>query len=166
MEFETRMQEYRSFVEEYLRQFYSIFDAQPQKPLYDAMRYSLLAGGKRLRNGGEGNRIERDQQIDGIELGNFAAHVLAIGRKAGPDAGGPEEIAGQKTAEHKKEADGRDRAEPLGIIEKIPVSGMQDINIEESERAQKLHLIQSGVLHNRLPFGFMMVMNEIQNHYR
>ena len=49
MEFENRTQQYRQFVESALAQFYEGFCDQPQKPLYDAMQYSLLAGGKRLR---------------------------------------------------------------------------------------------------------------------
>lgn len=49
MEFETRSQEYREYVERYLADFYESFQDQPQRPLFDAMKYSLLAGGKRLR---------------------------------------------------------------------------------------------------------------------
>ena len=40
---------YRKYIEEYLRDIYAEFKDMPQKPLFDAMEYSLLAGGKRLR---------------------------------------------------------------------------------------------------------------------
>ena len=40
---------YRSYIEVYLRQYLEQFADEPQKRLYDAMGYSLLAGGKRLR---------------------------------------------------------------------------------------------------------------------
>lgn len=49
MNLEERSREYREYVEEYLRDFYEQFRDQPQKPLYEAMEYSLFAGGKRLR---------------------------------------------------------------------------------------------------------------------
>lgn len=49
MEFENRTHEYRQFVQNSMARFYEGFHDQPQKPLYDAMEYSLLAGGKRLR---------------------------------------------------------------------------------------------------------------------
>lgn len=49
MSFKGSMENYRLFIEEYLENFYSRFHAEPQKPLYDSIRYSLLAGGKRLR---------------------------------------------------------------------------------------------------------------------
>ncbi len=45
----NRMDEYKSFVEAYLQEWYSQFADEPQARLFDAMRYSLLAGGKRLR---------------------------------------------------------------------------------------------------------------------
>ena len=41
--------QYRQFVEQYLSDWYARFHDQPQKQLFDAMEYSLLAGGKRLR---------------------------------------------------------------------------------------------------------------------
>ena len=47
--FESRSREYREAVESYLRNWYERFNEEPQKPLFDAMQYSLLAGGKRLR---------------------------------------------------------------------------------------------------------------------
>ncbi len=49
MNFESCSQEYREFIEGYLQQMYVKFAKEPQKPLFDAMEYSLLAGGKRLR---------------------------------------------------------------------------------------------------------------------
>ena len=47
--FEERSREYREYIEKYLKDFYGQFHNEPQKILYDAMEYSLLAGGKRLR---------------------------------------------------------------------------------------------------------------------
>ena len=47
--FKTRMDEYRSAVEEFLSDWYGRFQEEPQKKLFSAMEYSLLAGGKRLR---------------------------------------------------------------------------------------------------------------------
>ena len=49
MNFEQRSREYREFVEAYLKDIYGKFAAEPQKPLFEAIEYSLLAGGKRLR---------------------------------------------------------------------------------------------------------------------
>ena len=49
MTFEERSREYRLFMEEYLKNIYPKFRAEPQSELFDAMEYSLLAGGKRLR---------------------------------------------------------------------------------------------------------------------
>lgn len=46
---EARTAEYKAHVEGYLKDFYAQFHGEPQKILYDAMEYSLLAGGKRLR---------------------------------------------------------------------------------------------------------------------
>ena len=48
-DFETRTREYKEYAESFLKDFYSRFHGEPQKLLYDAMEYSLLAGGKRLR---------------------------------------------------------------------------------------------------------------------
>ena len=48
-EFEQRTESYRSAAEAYLKDWYQRFQNEPQKLLFDAMRYSLLAGGKRLR---------------------------------------------------------------------------------------------------------------------
>ena len=47
--FETQSGEYRQYIEDYLDSACFQYDDQPQKTLFDAMRYSLLAGGKRLR---------------------------------------------------------------------------------------------------------------------
>ena len=49
MNFEERSREYREYIEAYLKDLYAQFHGEPQKPLFDAMEYSLLAGGKRLR---------------------------------------------------------------------------------------------------------------------
>ncbi len=49
MKAEERSREYREYIENYLRDWYAQFRDEPQKQLYEAMQYSLLAGGKRLR---------------------------------------------------------------------------------------------------------------------
>ena len=49
MTFEDRSREYRAFMEDYLKNIYPQFRSEPQAELFDAMEYSLLAGGKRLR---------------------------------------------------------------------------------------------------------------------
>ena len=49
MNFEIQSREYREFVEKYLSGIYQRYSDQPQKPLFAAVEYSLLAGGKRLR---------------------------------------------------------------------------------------------------------------------
>ncbi len=41
--------EYRAYIESYLEKYYARFHDEPQKALFSAMEYSLLAGGKRLR---------------------------------------------------------------------------------------------------------------------
>ena len=46
---ESRTQEYRAYIEKYLADWYERFHNEPQKNLFEAMGYSLLAGGKRLR---------------------------------------------------------------------------------------------------------------------
>ena len=43
------MQAYKNHVEAFLKQWYARFHTEPQAQLFDAMEYSLLAGGKRLR---------------------------------------------------------------------------------------------------------------------
>ena len=49
MKLEEKSREYREYIEAYLADFYAQFHGEPQKPLFEAMEYSLLAGGKRLR---------------------------------------------------------------------------------------------------------------------
>ena len=49
MKIEEISAEYRLFIEEYLKEWLEKFREEPQKVLYDAMGYSLLGGGKRLR---------------------------------------------------------------------------------------------------------------------
>ena len=44
-----RTAEYKAYIEEYLADWYKRFHDEPQVKLFDAMEYSLLAGGKRLR---------------------------------------------------------------------------------------------------------------------
>ena len=45
----ARLTEYQQFIESYLDNQCFRYDGEPQKILFEAMRYSLLAGGKRLR---------------------------------------------------------------------------------------------------------------------
>ena len=40
---------YREYIEQYLKDWYARFHNEPQSKLFDAVEYSLLAGGKRLR---------------------------------------------------------------------------------------------------------------------
>jgi len=49
MKFEERNKEYLAYIEKYLDEACFQYDTEPQKTLFSAMRYSLLAGGKRLR---------------------------------------------------------------------------------------------------------------------
>ena len=44
-----RIAQYKAYIEDYLKNFYSQFHDLPQNRLFEAMEYSLLAGGKRLR---------------------------------------------------------------------------------------------------------------------
>lgn len=44
-----KLDDYRAYIENYLEHSCLISGSEPQKELFDAMRYSLLAGGKRLR---------------------------------------------------------------------------------------------------------------------
>lgn len=46
---DERTKEYRSYIENYLDSKCFQYDSEPQQKLFSAMRYSLLAGGKRLR---------------------------------------------------------------------------------------------------------------------
>ena len=41
--------QYREYAQNFLAQWYERFHNEPQKQLFEAMEYSLLAGGKRLR---------------------------------------------------------------------------------------------------------------------
>ncbi len=47
--FELQLQTYQSSIESYLQEQCFCYDNEPQRLLFDSMRYSLLAGGKRLR---------------------------------------------------------------------------------------------------------------------
>lgn len=47
---EERLLTYRRHIETYLKDYYIRFHGEPQKILFEAMEYSLLAGGKRLRS--------------------------------------------------------------------------------------------------------------------
>ena len=49
MNFKDRNAEYLQYIENYLDEACFQYDSEPQKTLFSAMRYSLLAGGKRLR---------------------------------------------------------------------------------------------------------------------
>lgn len=49
MKIEEISARYREFIEDYLVKWIEKFDNEPQKILYDAMAYSLLGGGKRIR---------------------------------------------------------------------------------------------------------------------
>ena len=48
-EMKAVLKEYQQFIETYMEENCFCYDTEPQKILFDAMRYSLLAGGKRLR---------------------------------------------------------------------------------------------------------------------
>ena len=47
--FDAQSKEYREYIEAYLQNIFNDYKQQPHSALYEAMRYSLLAGGKRLR---------------------------------------------------------------------------------------------------------------------
>ncbi len=49
MNFELLSNAYREYIESYLKEIFDRYEDQPQKVLFEAMQYSLLAGGKRLR---------------------------------------------------------------------------------------------------------------------
>ena len=49
MNLNERGSEYKQYIETFLKQWYSRFRNEPQSNLFDAIEYSLLAGGKRLR---------------------------------------------------------------------------------------------------------------------
>ena len=48
-EFESRSLEYKEYIEAYLNKEPDVYKTEPQKVLFESMRYSMLAGGKRLR---------------------------------------------------------------------------------------------------------------------
>lgn len=43
------LQEYKAYIDDYLRNYYTEMKKEPQKQLFEAMEYSMLGGGKRLR---------------------------------------------------------------------------------------------------------------------
>lgn len=47
--FEKQLKEYQAQIEDYLNTQCSVYPLEPQQTLFESMRYSLLAGGKRLR---------------------------------------------------------------------------------------------------------------------
>ena len=49
-QFAARTKQYRLELEQYLEDFYDQFRPEPQRLLFDAIRYSLFSGGKRLRS--------------------------------------------------------------------------------------------------------------------
>ena len=49
MSLENRSAEYKRYIEDFLSSWYSRFHNEPQNKLFEAIEYSLLAGGKRLR---------------------------------------------------------------------------------------------------------------------
>ena len=49
MKIEDISAHYRVFIEDYLAKWMETFKEEPQQRLYDAMSYSLLGGGKRIR---------------------------------------------------------------------------------------------------------------------
>lgn len=49
LSFDEQIREYTDYIERYLDENSFQYDTEPQKDLFSAMRYSLLAGGKRLR---------------------------------------------------------------------------------------------------------------------
>ena len=49
MSFDAITAKYREYVQNFLTDWYARFHDEPQKQLFEAMEYSLLAGGKRLR---------------------------------------------------------------------------------------------------------------------
>lgn len=49
MNYDLLNQAYKDYIENFLQEIYATHSDQPQKILFEAMKYSLLAGGKRLR---------------------------------------------------------------------------------------------------------------------
>ena len=48
-EMKAQLLDYQQFIENYMDENCFQYDAEPEKELFSAMRYSLLAGGKRVR---------------------------------------------------------------------------------------------------------------------
>ena len=48
-DWKTQLAQYQRWIEDYLTERCFVYDSEPQQKLFEAMRYSLLAGGKRLR---------------------------------------------------------------------------------------------------------------------
>lgn len=48
-DWKTQLAQYQGWIEDYLTERCFVYDSEPQQKLFEAMRYSLLAGGKRLR---------------------------------------------------------------------------------------------------------------------
>lgn len=49
IDFQQQTRAYKDYIESYLKNYCFIYPNEPQKTLFESMRYSLLAGGKRLR---------------------------------------------------------------------------------------------------------------------
>ena len=49
MKIDAVSSDYRAYIENYLTTWMENFKEEPQKQLYEAMSYSLLGGGKRIR---------------------------------------------------------------------------------------------------------------------
>lgn len=49
MNLDSLTAEYKAYIETFLQNYIDRFQSEPQKQLYDAMGYSLMAGGKRIR---------------------------------------------------------------------------------------------------------------------
>ena len=49
MNYDLLTNAYRAYLDEYLEEVFSHYEKEPQQKLFEAMKYSLLAGGKRLR---------------------------------------------------------------------------------------------------------------------
>lgn len=48
-DWKTQLAQYQRWIEDYLTERCFVYDSEPQQKLFESMRYSLLAGGKRLR---------------------------------------------------------------------------------------------------------------------
>ena len=90
LEFEALLRSYADRVEGYLHSCFTDAD-EPQQVLFDAMRYSLLAGGKRLRPvlaqafcelcGGS-----KRQGVHGAAAAQLAEGLASTGRRRFPPA--------------------------------------------------------------------------------